>query len=102
MHKGQRMMTKCSRVCPIDIINFRNKEALCITREPDYDENQLEWIIDIEEINEERVRKIDDAIEKMIQDPDDITGIDDPLINKLDEEIIDTIKEEIRKELLGL
>lgn len=47
-------------------------------------------------------KKIDDAIEKMIQNPDDITGIDDSLINKLDQKIIDTIKEEIRKELLGL
>lgn len=55
-----------------------------------------------EEINEKRVKKIDDAIEKMIQNPDDITGIDDSLINKLDEEIIETIKKEIRKELLGL
>ncbi|WP_425384266.1 hypothetical protein [Wolbachia endosymbiont (group B) of Eupithecia inturbata] len=55
-----------------------------------------------EEINEKRVKKIDDAIEKMIQNPDDITGIDDSLINKLDQKIIDTIKEEIRKELLGL
>ncbi|WP_265022615.1 hypothetical protein [Wolbachia endosymbiont (group B) of Ischnura elegans] len=55
-----------------------------------------------EEINEKRVKKIDDAIEKMIQNPDDITGIDDSLINKLDKKIIDTIKEEIRKELLGL
>ncbi|WP_353288044.1 hypothetical protein [Wolbachia endosymbiont (group B) of Gerris lacustris] len=55
-----------------------------------------------EEINKERVKKIDDAIEKMIQNPDDITGIDDSLINKLDQKIIDTIKEEIRKELLGL
>ena len=56
----------------------------------------------LDEINEERVNKIDDAIEKMIQNPDDITGIDDSLINKLDKKIIDTIKEEIRKELLGL
>ncbi|MBR9983126.1 MAG: hypothetical protein MUP48_02130 [Wolbachia endosymbiont of Homalodisca vitripennis] len=55
-----------------------------------------------DEIDKERVKKIDDAIEKMIQDPDDITGIDDSLINKLDQKIIDTIKEEIRKELLGL
>ncbi|AGJ98766.1 hypothetical protein wNo_03330 [Wolbachia endosymbiont of Drosophila simulans wNo] len=55
-----------------------------------------------DEINKERVKKIDDAIEKMIQNPDDITGIDDSLINKLDQKIIDTIKEEIRKELLGL
>ncbi len=55
-----------------------------------------------EEINEKRVKKIDDAIEKMIQNPDDITGIDDSLINKLDKKIIDTIKEVIRKELLGL
>ncbi len=55
-----------------------------------------------DEINKERVKKIDDAIEKMIQNPDDITGIDDSLINKLDKKIIDTIKEEIRKELLGL
>ncbi|MFP3022954.1 MAG: hypothetical protein ACEY3K_08620 [Wolbachia sp.] len=55
-----------------------------------------------EKINKERVKKIDDAIEKMIQNPDDITGIDDSLINKLDQKIIDTIKEEIRKELLGL
>jgi hypothetical protein len=56
----------------------------------------------LDEFNEERVKKIDDAIEKMIQNPDDITGIDDSLINKLDKKIIDTIKEEIRKELLGL
>lgn len=55
-----------------------------------------------EKINKGRVKKIDDAIEKMIQNPDDITGIDDSLINKLDQKIIDTIKEEIRKELLGL
>lgn len=55
-----------------------------------------------DQIDEERVKKIDDAIEKMIQNPDDITGIDDSLINKLDQKIIDTIKEEIRKELLGL
>lgn len=55
-----------------------------------------------DKIDEERVRKIDDAIEKMIQNPDDITGIDDSLINKLDKKIIETIKEEIRKELLGL
>lgn len=38
----------------------------------------------------------------MIQNPNDITTIDDSLINKLDKEIIDTIKEEIKKELLGL
>ncbi|WP_341810945.1 hypothetical protein [Wolbachia endosymbiont (group B) of Chesias legatella] len=55
-----------------------------------------------EEINEKRVKKIDDAIDKMIQNPDDITGIDDSLINKLDQKIIYTIKEEIKKELLGL
>ncbi|OCA06923.1 hypothetical protein [Wolbachia endosymbiont of Trichogramma pretiosum] len=55
-----------------------------------------------DKIDKERVRKIDGAIEKMIQNTDDITGIDDSLINKLDKEIIDTIKEEIRKELLGL
>ncbi|UIP91346.1 hypothetical protein IYZ83_004170 [Wolbachia pipientis] len=55
-----------------------------------------------DEIDKERVKKIDDAIEKMIQNPDEITGIDDSLINKLDQKIIDTIKEEIRKELLGL
>ncbi|MGL9757301.1 MAG: hypothetical protein ACR5LA_00170 [Wolbachia sp.] len=55
-----------------------------------------------DKIDKERVKKIDDAIEKMIQNPDDITGIDDSLINKLDQKIIDTIKEEIRKELLGL
>lgn len=55
-----------------------------------------------DELNKGRVKKIDDAIEKMIQNPDDITGIDDSLINKLDQKIIDTIKEEIRKELLGL
>ncbi|MGX9891775.1 hypothetical protein [Wolbachia endosymbiont of Protocalliphora sialia] len=55
-----------------------------------------------EKINKGRVKKIDDAIKKMIQNPDDITGIDDSLINKLDQKIIDTIKEEIRKELLGL
>ncbi|WP_264719881.1 hypothetical protein [Wolbachia endosymbiont (group B) of Eucosma cana] len=55
-----------------------------------------------EKINKGRVKKIDDAIEKMIQNPDDITGIDDSLINKLDQKIIYTIKEEIRKELLGL
>lgn len=56
----------------------------------------------LDEINEERVKKIDDAIKKMIQNPGDITGIDDSLVNKLDKKIIDTIKEEIRKELLGL
>nr|WP_237350065.1 hypothetical protein [Wolbachia endosymbiont of Cylisticus convexus] len=55
-----------------------------------------------DKINKERVKKIDDAIEKMIQNPNDITTIDDSLINKLDKEIIDTIKEEIKKELLGL
>ncbi|WP_341813508.1 hypothetical protein [Wolbachia endosymbiont (group B) of Germaria angustata] len=55
-----------------------------------------------DKLNKGRVKKIDDAIEKMIQNPDDITGIDDSLINKLDQKIIDTIKEEIRKELLGL
>ncbi|MFV0948829.1 hypothetical protein [Wolbachia endosymbiont of Nasonia giraulti] len=54
-----------------------------------------------EEINEKRVKKIDDAIEKMIQNPDDITGIDDSLINKLDKKIIETIKKEIENELLG-
>lgn len=54
-----------------------------------------------EEINEKRVKKIDDAIEKMIQNPDDITGIDDFLINKLDKKIIETIKKEIENELLG-
>ncbi|WP_264330951.1 hypothetical protein [Wolbachia endosymbiont (group B) of Erebia ligea] len=52
-----------------------------------------------EEINEKRVKKIDDAIEKMIQNPDDITGIDDSLINKLDKKIIETIKKEIENEL---
>lgn len=56
----------------------------------------------LDEINEEKVNKIDDAIDKMIQNPDDITGIDDSLINKIDQKIIDTIKEEIKKELLGL
>ncbi len=55
-----------------------------------------------DKINKERVKKIDDAIEKMIQNPNDIIAIDDSLINKLDKEIIDTIKEEIKKELLGL
>lgn len=55
-----------------------------------------------DKLNKGRVKKIDDAIEKMIQNPDDIIGIDDSLINKLDQKIIDTIKEEIRKELLGL
>ena len=54
-----------------------------------------------DEINKERVKKIDDAIEKMIQNPDDITGIDDSLINKLDKKIIETIKKEIENELLG-
>ncbi|WP_410542207.1 hypothetical protein [Wolbachia endosymbiont of Tetranychus urticae] len=54
-----------------------------------------------EEINEKRVKKIDDAIEKMIQNPDDITGIDDSLINKLDKKIVETIKKEIENELLG-
>ncbi|OAB82284.1 hypothetical protein WSTR_01585 [Wolbachia endosymbiont of Laodelphax striatellus] len=54
-----------------------------------------------EKINKGRVKKIDDAIEKMIQNPDDITGIDDSLINKLDKKIIDTIKKEIENELLG-
>lgn len=54
-----------------------------------------------EKINKERVKKIDDAIEKMIQNPDDITGIDDSLINKLDKKIIETIRKEIENELLG-
>ncbi|UIP92245.1 hypothetical protein JSQ73_003445 [Wolbachia endosymbiont of Anopheles demeilloni] len=54
-----------------------------------------------EKINEKRVKKIDDAIEKMIQNPDDITDIDDSLINKLDKKIIETIKKEIENELLG-
>lgn len=51
MHKGQRIMTECSRVCPIDIINFHrcNKEALCIMQGPSTDENQAEWI-DIEKL----------------------------------------------------
>ncbi|WP_343289274.1 hypothetical protein [Wolbachia endosymbiont of Encarsia formosa] len=54
-----------------------------------------------DKIDKERVKKIDDAIEKMIQNPDDITGIDDSLINKLDKKIIETIKKEIENELLG-
>ncbi|WP_143689794.1 hypothetical protein [Wolbachia endosymbiont of Nilaparvata lugens] len=54
-----------------------------------------------DKINKGRVKKIDDAIEKMIQNPDDITGINDSLINKLDKKIIETIKKEIENELLG-
>lgn len=44
--------------------------------------------------------KINAAIDEMVDNLKDIT-IDDSLINKLDPDIIDTIKEEIRKELLG-
>jgi hypothetical protein len=45
--------------------------------------------------------KINAAVDEMVDNLKDIT-IDDSLINKLDKKIIDTIKEEIRKELLGL
>jgi hypothetical protein len=45
--------------------------------------------------------KINAAVDEMVDNLKDIT-IDDSLINKLDKNIIDTIKEEIRKELLGL
>ncbi|WP_168464500.1 hypothetical protein [Wolbachia endosymbiont of Ctenocephalides felis wCfeT] len=45
--------------------------------------------------------KVSNAIDKMMEGPDGITRIDDSLINTLDSRIIDTIREEIRKELLG-
>ncbi|MDR2977862.1 MAG: hypothetical protein LBU56_00170 [Rickettsiales bacterium] len=45
--------------------------------------------------------KINAAVDEMVDNLKDIT-LDDPLINWLDPDIIDTIKEEIRKELLGL
>ncbi|MCM1000880.1 MAG: hypothetical protein KTV72_00875 [Wolbachia endosymbiont of Melophagus ovinus] len=44
--------------------------------------------------------KINAAIDEMVDNLKDVT-IDDSLINKLDPDIIDTIKEEIRTELLG-
>ncbi|MDR2831734.1 MAG: hypothetical protein LBV62_02360 [Rickettsiales bacterium] len=56
----------------------------------------------LNEIDESKINKINDAIEKMIQNPNGIKSIDNSWINKLDDKIIDTIREEIKKELLGL
>lgn len=99
---GYKDVTKCSK----NYVNKTYGAGGCINKSSKSYSKGAPGYVKIkpifDEINKERVKKIDDAIEKMIQNPDDITGIDDSLINKLDQKIIDTIKEEIRKELLGL
>ncbi|MDG7052920.1 MAG: hypothetical protein LKM45_03470 [Wolbachia endosymbiont of Alcedoecus sp.] len=54
-----------------------------------------------DKIDENKIEKIDSTIEEIIQNPNSIESIGDSWINKLDPDIINTIKEEIRKELLG-
>ncbi|WP_108784134.1 hypothetical protein [Wolbachia endosymbiont of Bemisia tabaci] len=99
---GYKDVTKCSK----NYVNKTYGAGGCINKSSKSYSKGAPGYVKIkpifDEINKERVKKIDDAIEKMIQNPDDITGIDDSLINKLDQKIIYTIKEEIRKELLGL
>ncbi|MDD9336011.1 MAG: hypothetical protein PV345_01335 [Wolbachia sp.] len=46
--------------------------------------------------------KVNDAVGKVIEDPSSIKTIDDYLIKKLDPEIIETIENQIKKELLGI
>lgn len=53
VHKrNQVSVTDCSRVRPVKIINFRNKEALCITQQNESEESNMEWI-DVEDIDPE-------------------------------------------------
>ncbi|MGL9718219.1 MAG: hypothetical protein ACR5K9_06070 [Wolbachia sp.] len=54
-----------------------------------------------DKIDENKIEKIDSTIEEIIQNPNSIESIGDSWINKLNPDIINTIKEKVREELLG-